>query len=134
MMELLPKFIIEGSRPAYHDREALTLLELASTLYGKMNEVISAYNTFTEEITKGNTDFKQETLETLTVYQTALRQEFQDFIDIVDLRLTNIENNIAGESMSILNDLISEGKITVNSVYDDSTESLNYVFTFNGEV
>lgn len=94
MIPLLPKWNLHNSRPSFYDADSVTMLELAAKLHGTMNSLIEDYNKLTENVNKLIGDFKEGTIQDLTIFQTALRQEFQDFIDAVNLEQQGREQRI----------------------------------------
>lgn len=92
MFEKIPNMLILGNRPCHHDADAVTMLELAGTLHARFNEIVDECNTFTQNINSIVTNFKGETAEDQEAFRTALRQEFQDFIDIVNVKLETAFN------------------------------------------
>ena len=89
MIPLLPKWNLMGNKPSFYDTDSKTLLELANTLHSKMNELIEDYNRFVDTINNTITEFTQGETQKREVFEVAIRQEFQDFIDIVDMKLKN---------------------------------------------
>ena len=94
MMELLPKLNLQNTIPSFYDTESVTVLELTSKLYGAMNELIKDYNNFVEETNNKITEFTEGTNENLETFETAMRQEFQDFIDVVNLKIEGMLNEV----------------------------------------
>lgn len=86
-MNEFPKFKVKDTDGAFYDADSVTMLEVASKLYGKMNEIIVAFNDLSEFVNKSLLDFSVTHAEEHQAFETALRQEFQDFIDTVDLKL-----------------------------------------------
>ena len=83
----LPEWAINQNHPAFYDTESKTAIEMSAQLHGKMNEVIQELNDFTKDtqdfmdtLTLENKDWKETTA-------TGIRQEFQDFIDVVDIKV-----------------------------------------------
>lgn len=139
MIPLLPKWNLHGNRPTFYDADAVTMLELASILHGSMNTVIDEYNKLAESVNKTITDFTTGAIKDREEFETALRQEFQDFIDIVNLknedmdrRIKNIENNVVTITTNLVSDAIRNNRISIVEDYDPETESLNMVI--NGGV
>lgn len=87
MIPLLPRWNLHQNRPTFYDTDSVTMLELAGRMHGSMNELITDYNSFVDNVNKIITEFVNNTEKKNEVFETALRQEFQDFIDIVDLKL-----------------------------------------------
>lgn len=94
MIPLLPKWHLHGNRPTFYDADAVTMLELASTLHGTMNAVIDDYNKFVDATNKTIADFISGEIESREVFETAIRQEYQDFIDVVELKLKDQDKQI----------------------------------------
>lgn len=94
MINLLPKWYLHKNRPTFYDMDAGTMLELASTLHGKMNEVIDDYNQHRENVNKIITDFITGQEKDREIFEKALRQEFQDFIDVINLKYDAQEGRI----------------------------------------
>lgn len=87
MIELMPKWVLENTTPSFYDKDSLTVIEATAKLYGKMNELITEYNKFADDVNAKIEAFTAEIRDEQLVFATALRQEFQDFIDTVELKL-----------------------------------------------
>lgn len=136
MIPLLPKWHLHGNRPTFYDGDAVTMLELASTLHASMNSVIEEYNKLEESVNKSVSEFMAGEVKNREEFEVGLRQEFQDFIDIVNLknedmnhRIKNLETNVVKITTDIVSDAIRNNKITVKENYDPETESLNLTIT-----
>lgn len=99
MIELLPKISICGNYAMKFDTESKTALELNAMTYGKMNELITTINEFVDSVNKKITDFNNDANADREVFEIAMRQEFQDFIDVVEIKYQAqeqvIDNKIA---------------------------------------
>lgn len=93
-MKLLTKWLLTKTLPAYHDRESGTVLEQTHKLYNSMNELINEYNEFVEDTNTKLLEFFNKYNEDIELFSTSFRQEFQDFIDIVDIKLVDLQNKI----------------------------------------
>lgn len=93
MIPLLPIWNLNPNRSSFYDRDSGTLLELAAKLHSTMNELIDDYNKFIVDINEKLSKFEQDSTADRELFETGLRQEFQDFIDTVDLKIANIEKN-----------------------------------------
>lgn len=152
MIPLLPRWNLRPNRPSFYDTDSGTILELASTLHKTMNSLIEDYNKFVDNVNNTITEFTTESEQDRETFEIAIRQEFQDFIDVVDLKITGLNNDyktftnqvnnsissqdnkidgmIANQvpiTQSIINDAVREAKIAIISSYDEETESLNIV-------
>lgn len=90
----LPNWCITKNKPGFYDTESATAIEQTAKLYAAMQEVIEEHNTFIENITKKFEDFKTDTNADGELFRVGIRQEFQDFIDVVELRLKEIKQSI----------------------------------------
>lgn len=86
-MKEFPKFKVKDSEGAFYDADSVTMLEVASKLYGKMNEIITEFNALTEHVNSVIDQFNTSYKKDQEAFETSLRQEFQDFIDTVGMKL-----------------------------------------------
>lgn len=108
MIPLLPKWYLNHNRPTFYDTDSGTMLELAGNMYGKMNEIIADYNEFVDDTNRTVTEKLTEYEQSINEGRRALRQEFQDFIDIVDMKINKLETNYSTETIEELLDLAKE--------------------------
>ena len=134
-------FLLNGTQPAYHDKEALTAIQAISRIIGKVNEITGDYNSFRETLENHFNKFLSDSDNNDKVFRTALRQEFQDFIDIIDLKVRAIQNEVntfeddyeaqvSEEVKTLITKYVEEGKIVVGFDYDSENEALTLVSTF----
>lgn len=93
MLPLLPRWNLNPNRSSFYDRDSGTLLELAAKLHSSMNELIDDYNKIIGDINEKLSKFEQYSTADRELFETGLRQEFQDFIDTIDLKIQHIETN-----------------------------------------
>lgn len=141
---LLPNFVLNNTRPSFYDCESVTVIELASRLYGKMNDVITEINNFVDTVNTKITEFEAETEEEIQLFETAIRQEFQDFIDTINLKIQEqdnkiesaenyMRNNINAVTRAQLEEYISSGVLSIGYAYDETTEALNPEIIIGGD-
>ena len=128
-MVQLPRWVLTNRNPAFYDSESATALEQTAKLYGAMQTLIDEYNAFAEKTEKAINDFMSDANTDREVFEVAMRQEFQDFIDVVDLRLQTIENDVVAYSKKMIDEAIQSGKISVIETYNEETESLDMTVT-----
>lgn len=142
-MQLLPKWVLTNKFPSVYDSESKTVLEQTARIYGAMNDLITEYNAFADRTNQLITEFTASATQNQEQFEIALRQEFQDFIDVIEIKVqqqqTQIDNavsymqdNIISTTSKIINDGIAKGSIVINTVYDPNNENLNIVA--NGSV
>lgn len=136
MIPLLPKWHLMPNRPSFYDTDSKTLLELASTLHASMNNVIEEYNNFVEDLNTRIAEFTSQSEANQENFAVGMRQEFQDFIDTIALKTTEMDNKINGMiadqvsiTRGVINEAIRLGKVTIVESYDEETESLNMTAT-----
>lgn len=91
MLKLLPRWVLQDTRPNFYDTESVTPIEMAGKLHGAMNELITEYNTFVDQWNEKITAFMTGSKDDLAIFESAMRQEFQDFIDTIDIKIKEIE-------------------------------------------
>lgn len=115
MILKLPKWILTNKFPAFHDTESLTAIEQTARVYGKINELIDNYNSFAENINKTLEEYARVDQEEEEAFKVGLRQEFQDFINVVDLQIRELEQyvkvNLNSEIRKLWNELNDNGDI-----------------------
>lgn len=86
-MKLLPRWIFTKGLGAFYDGESATCMEQTFKVYEAMNSLITEYNEFVDTTNKTITDFVAESEQNFDEFAIGLRQEFQDFIDTIDLKV-----------------------------------------------
>lgn len=135
MIDRLHRFIHTGI-PAFHDLESASTIEMIEKLYSKNNEIIDAYNKFESNIEKLIETYKTGTDKDLELFKVAMRQEFQDFIDIVNLKVMkqdavisdavdHMKNNLDAAVSQVVDEMVSNGEIKIGVTYNASTEELS---------
>ena len=135
---LMPGWSIVNPFPANYDVESKTVIEQTARMYGKVNELIESYNTFTTNIENKTNEFIETTNGDYEAFKISIRQEFQDFIDTIELKLNEqqkiidnavsyMSDNIISTTRNLINDGIAKGVFTVAVHYDETTENLNIV-------
>lgn len=139
MIEQLPNWAIANEHPSFYDVESATAIEMVAKLYRKVNDLIKEHNTFTEEFTTAFEEFKKSVNDNFELFSTELRQEFQDFIDVVELKIKNqdvkiddavdyMKNKIVATTQNIVVNALVNEDIYVKMNYEEDTESLEIVF------
>lgn len=125
MIPLLPKWYLNHNRPTFYDTDAGTILELAGNLHGKMNEIIDDYNKFVDNVTERLTIYEQDTTQDFELFKTGIRQEFQDFIDTVDIRIQHIESNVSSDYI----DELAQRIYNLEQQYETGLAQINSALT-----
>jgi len=91
-MQLLPHWRLTDPHPAFYDTESGSAIEQTAKVYAAMNELIKEYNAFVDSINTKITEYTAAEADDKELWRKSIRQEFQDFIDIVDLKVREIDN------------------------------------------
>lgn len=86
-MNLLPHWVLTDKFPAFYDSESKTALEQTARVYAAMQELITEYNKFVESVNGAITDFDTSSTKEYEIFTTAMSQKFQDFIDVINLKI-----------------------------------------------
>ena len=94
-VKLLAHWCVTDFQPAIYDVDSATAIEQTAKVYAKMQELVTAYNTFVDNVNKHILEFEDGTNKSIEVFQVGIRQEFQDFIDIINLKIKDQDKVIA---------------------------------------
>ena len=86
-MKEFPKFKVKDSEGTFYDADSVTMLEVASKLYGKMNEIITEFNALAEHVNSVIDQFNTTYKADQEAFESSMRQELQDFMDVVDMKI-----------------------------------------------
>ena len=132
----LPMWNLQPNRPCFYDSDSATMLELASKMQAAFNSMVEDYNNFAKSINDQITTFITSTSENQETFQLGIRQEIQNFIDDVNLRLAEMQStlddtisNLDNVAVTTINKAIADGKLNVAVVHNPETEDLNIVVT-----
>ena len=130
----LPPWSIPNTFPAFFDHESATSIEMTAKLYNAMQELIEEYASFSKRIEESFTQFSDGNNKELEEFKVGLRQEFQDFIDIVDLKIKGFENDVrkavAFMTENIdktVNDYLVNTGARIEIVYNEETEDISFL-------
>lgn len=133
----LPKWVLTNPRPSVYDSESATAIEQTAKLYGAMQELIDDYNKFVEGVNNSMREFESNASKNYEEFTVGLRQEFQDFIDAVEIKIELLDNSLRGVSaevaMQTVKKAIADGTIRLAEQYDEATESYSIVLTGGDE-
>ena len=94
-MNLLPHWVLTDKFPAFFESDSKTAIEQTARVYAAMQELITDYNKFVDNINNYISEFSTATNKDYEVFKVAMRQEFQDFIDVIDLKMKAQDKEIA---------------------------------------
>lgn len=123
-MNLLPKWVLPPTLPSVYECESFTALEMVSKLYGAINELITEYNKTVEQLN----GFQAEEKAAREEFELKITKVIREFICSWKQETADLEEL----TKTVVNEAIQAGKIAISEVYDEKTESLNFVV--GGEV
>lgn len=134
----LPKWLLTDKHPAFFDLESATAIEQTAKVYGAMRDLIKHYNEFVEMIEKQVNEFSLENNKDLESFKVGIRQEFQDFIDIINLKVKGssveldkavdfMKENLEASVISVVESMKDSGELSeaILTAFDNLTDSLN---------
>lgn len=134
----LPRWAIPDTFPAFHDTESLSAIEMTARLYGAMQSFTDEYNCFAERIEKTVNEYEKNTGEDIEVFKVGIRQEFQDFIDIIamkvkgqDVNIQEIKEIFVDNLQAEINQYLIENNVLVGLEYIEENEELKLMVNNN---
>lgn len=142
-MKLLPHWCLTDKNPAFFDMDSKTAIEQTARIYAAMQELIAEYNKFVDGVNLQIEEFINDTNKDYEVFRTGLRQEFQDFIDIVDLKLMSqdkelenainyMQTNLNSTVAALINEMRENGELT-NDIMAAFEELESFILNFHLE-
>lgn len=126
-MNQLPNWVIVNPRPAVHDYESVTAIEMVAKLYGAMQQLIDECNklegTFTEfakSEEEKRTDFETDAEQVMREFVCKVEQDVQSIRDEVAKNMLEVERVVTEQIVNA----IAAGTIEITQSYDASTEAL----------
>lgn len=119
-MKKLPIWTRPATLPAFHDGESASVIEQTYKLYNAMQELITEYNAFAEEVNQKISDHEAKYNADMEIFTTSLRQEFQDFIDVVELKIADLEQEYK--------DMVTEYENNIKTYINQFTSNIEASF------
>ena len=140
-MYKLRHWVLTDKFPAFYDAESATAIEQTAKVYGAFNELVDEYNNFVDVYNQHAEEFEQGMVTDMEAFQVGIRQEFQDFIDTVDLKIKNqdaviadavqyMKTNLNNSIKALLTSMSVAGELTVNTTLNTETERLTISLEF----
>lgn len=116
MVKPLNNMCFTNMKPSFNDHESLTAIEMIGKFYSKINEIIQEYQEFSDSVNKYLVSFTNGTNQNVDLFKLSISQKFQDFIDVVDLKLKSMDSEIDKSIISIKNNMYNEIKKITNEM------------------
>lgn len=133
----LPHWVLTDPQPAFYDCESATAVQQTAKIYAKIQELITLYNEFTNEVNKYITEFEDGIIKDFNCFQNCIIKTMNDYIQSIDTKIelqdNNIQeaidymkNNLVNTVTTLFNQAIQSGDITATLYedYDSNDESL----------
>ena len=133
----LPHWVLTDRQPAFYDCESATAVQQTAKIYAKMQELISLYNEFTNQVNQYITEFEDGIIKDFNCFQNCVIKTMNDYIESIDMKIelqdNNIQeaidymkNNLVSTVTTLFNQAIQNGDITATllETYDSDDESL----------
>ena len=133
----LPHWVLTDTLPAFYDCESATAVQQTAKIYAKIQELITLYNEFTNEVNRYITDFENGIIKDFNCFQNCIIKTMNDYIATIDMKInlqdTKIEdavnymkNNLVSTVTTLFNQAVQNGDITATLYedYDSDDESL----------
>ena len=133
----LPHWVLTDPQPAFYDCESATAVQQTAKVYAKIQELITLYNEFTNEVNRYITEFEDGIIKDFNCFQNCVIKTMNDYISSIDMKIelqdNNIEeaikymkDNLVSTVTTLFNQAVQNGDITATLVetYDSNNESL----------
>ena len=144
----LPHWVLTNPQPAFYDCESATAVQQTAKIYAKIQELITLYNEFTNEVNKYITEFEEGIIKDFNCFQNCIIKTMNDYIETIDMKInlqdSKIEESINNQNAiiqnavdymkenlvstvtTLFNNAVHNGDITANLLedYDSDDESL----------
>ena len=94
-MELLPKWELTGTLPAFSDDDSSTVIEMTYKLYNTMQTLISEYNSFADSVNSKILAFESKYNSDFESFTTSIRQEIQEFTNTFNSNIANLNSRLS---------------------------------------
>ena len=133
----LPHWVLTDPQPAFYDCESATAVQQTAKIYAKIQELITLYNEFTNEVNRYITEFEDGIIKDFNCFQNCVIKTMNDYIASIDTKIelqdntiqeaiNYMKNNLVSTVTTLFNQAVQNGDITATLVetYDSNNESL----------
>ena len=133
----LPHWVLTDPQPAFYDCESATAVQQTAKIYAKMQELITLYNEFTNEVNRYITEFEDGIIKDFNCFQNCVIKTMNDYIQSIDTKIelqdntiqeaiNYMKNNLVSTVTTLFNQAVQNGDIraTLLETYDSDDESL----------
>ena len=120
----LPHWVLADLQPAFYDIESVTAVQMLAKIYPKIEELISDYNYYVDQINKIINDFENGMIKDFNCFKDCIINTMNDYITSVDMKITLQDNKIE-ESINNQNEIIDNA---VNYMKNNLVSTLSLLF------
>ena len=133
MIKPLPKWVLTNSYPAIYDTESVTAIEMVAKLYGSMEEMITDYNDFVDDVNQAISDFEAGITESYEDFKDHIQNLFDDYVALINGKIEDqdeaIANKIQEQDEAIANKFLTQDGIIADAVSYMETNLVSTVTT-----
>lgn len=107
MIKPLPHWVLTNEYPAFYDTESVTAIEMVAKLYGSMEELITDYNAFVDNVNQTIADFESGIITDFNDFKDLITQMVEDYIATIDGKFAEQDETIA-DAIADQNAIIAE--------------------------
>jgi len=120
-IENLPNWCLVNKNPSFYDTESKTVLEETVKIYGKIQELISDYNLFVNEVNKKIDEFTTSTDKDQECFKQTITKLIEDYIVSIDTKISKQDLEIK-EAVNFMKENISESLVELINEMKESGE------------
>lgn len=118
MIRNLPHWCLTDIHPAFNDTESLSVLEQTSRLYGKMQELVTNYNKFVDDINACIKEYKESIDKDYEEFTCKITKIIHDYIKMIDEKIKLQDVTINDSIIYIKENLETSIKSTLEQMSD----------------
>lgn len=121
----LPHWCLTDLQPAFYDTESGTALQMIARIYPKIEELITNYNSFVDEINRYIDEFESGIIADFDCFKNCIIKTMNDYIQTVDTKINLQDKNIA-DAIERQDRVIADAIARQDAIID---EAVNYMKT-----
>lgn len=95
----LPHWCLTDLQPAFYDTESGTTLQMVARVYKKIEELITNYNSFVDEINRYVDEFESGMIADFECFKNCIIKTMNDYIETIDTKI-NLQDTRIGEAIT----------------------------------
>lgn len=135
--------------PTIDDTESVTALELVGKNTTKINEIVDLVNSHIDTVNNLIEEFTNDVTQDLNTFKVQMEQKFNDFTNIIDLKIDsqdklindtiiyikdNLNTYIIENTQNVIKEMVNNGTLKLDLIYDEETETLRLGVSTGNEV